>query len=261
MAKLQTKTEPKTQLERIAAVHPKYSALLARQAQLTARYDEIIAEVNGPKGRVDGTVNGTTGAVRYNDVPLAEQARRSQVAWVSQAPKPVAKPVVRNEAAVALIGSDLLSPQPEAETNPEPPRPSWNGERRLSELSSELDTIVEALRLIAIEIPKARLEYSLKVAAERGAAHQGLIERIVDISRGLGDALQDYNSFLDDVRNDSAAWRYLKPLDITAFGELNQPHSPLLNLIAQAVERGHVGGGLPQWNPALSLSQLQSLGD
>jgi hypothetical protein len=43
MAKPQT-TKPLTQLERIAAVHPKYAALLTKHAELAARYEAVIAE-------------------------------------------------------------------------------------------------------------------------------------------------------------------------------------------------------------------------
>jgi hypothetical protein len=122
LAKL--KPEPKSQIERIAAVSPRYATLLTKHAELTARFEEIIEEANGPRGRVDGVVDGKTGAVSYNAVPLAEQARRSQVAWVSQAPKPKPKPIVRHAGAVALL-DDLLPEQAPEETSPAPPPPAF----------------------------------------------------------------------------------------------------------------------------------------
>ena len=156
MAKL--KSEP-THTDKIRSVHEKYAAILSKHAELTARFDEIIEEANGPRGRVDGTVSVTTGDVTYHPVPLSEQFRRSLESWVSQAPKPVAKPVVRHSGAVALVG-DLLSPQPEAELNPPPPPPSWPGQDRLAALGAEAEAIQEALKLLQPEIAKARKQYS-----------------------------------------------------------------------------------------------------
>jgi hypothetical protein len=46
MAK-QTKTEPKSQLDRIGEISPRYRDLLIKQAELLARQEAIKAEVGG----------------------------------------------------------------------------------------------------------------------------------------------------------------------------------------------------------------------
>jgi hypothetical protein len=234
LAKL--KTEPATQLERIAAVHEKYAAVLTKHAELTARFDAIIGEANGPRGRVDGVVDGKTGSVSYHAVPLAEQARRSQVSWVSQAPKPVAKPVVRHSGAVALVG-DLLSPQPVEEISPPPPPPSWSGAPRLAELSAEAEAIQEALKLLAPELARGRKEYSKLVAAQRGGEFSEIVERVVDAARALCTTLLEHHRFIDALRQDGVAYQQLRPLNLERFGNLDEPFSPLMQLILDAVEK------------------------
>ena len=239
MAKL--KSEPKTAIERIAAVSPRYSALISKQAELLARQDAVLAEAR----------------------PLSESCKRAMASWQAQLPKPKPpKPIVRSAAAVALIGSDLLSPQPEEEINPPPPPPTFAGQFELRALTDEAENIQEALRLVATELTSSRKEHSQKVAKERGEAYKLIVSNIIDIARGLGTAIEEHHAFLNEIRLDSVAWRYLCPVDLTAFGELDEAGSILMRLVTDAVERGHVSSGkIPKWNPALSLSQLQNLGD
>jgi hypothetical protein len=251
LAKL--KSEPKTKLDQIREVSPKYAALLEKSAELNARFDEIVEEANGPKGRVDGVVDGKTGAVSYSAVPLAEQARRSQVAWISQAPKPVAKPVVRHSGAVALVG-DLLSPQPETDLNPPPPPPSWSGAPRLAELGAESEAIQEALKLLAPELTKVRRDYSKKVAELRGGDYTERVARAVDAARELGDALQALHDFVNEARLDGVEHRYFRPLNLSQFGDLDS--GPLKKLIADAIELRHTGGKLPDWKMPAPLDYL-----
>jgi hypothetical protein len=258
VAKLpQTKTEPKTQLERIASVSPRYASLLTKHAELTARFEEIVEEANGPRGRVDGVVDGKTGAVRYNAVPLAEQARRSQVAWVSQLPKPKPKPIVRHAGAVALL-DDLLPEQVPEELSPPPPPASWPGEQRLAELGAEAESITEALKLIAPEITKERKQYSRLVAAQRSAEYQQLVLNIVDIVRELGRAIIQHHKFLDQMRHDGVAYSVFKPINLSAYGNLNEPHTPLLAVLIDAAEKGHISlADLPQFKMPVDISYLQ----
>jgi hypothetical protein len=240
MAK-QPKSEPKNQLQRIEEISPRYSALISKQAELLMRQDAVLAEAR----------------------PLNEICKRAMESWQAQLPKPKPpKPVVRNAAAVALIGDGLLSPQPEEEINPPPPPPTFAGQFELRDLTEEAENIQEALKLLATELTKARKEHSQKVAKERGEAYKLIVSSIIDIAVGLGTALEAHTAFLNEVRLDAAGWGYLRPIDTTAFGELHEDGSILRSLILNAVERGHVSGGaIPKWSPALSLSQLQSLGD
>jgi hypothetical protein len=258
VAKLpQTKTEPRTQIERIAAVSPRYASLLTKHAELTARFEEIIEESNGPRGCVDGVVDGKTGAVRYNAVPLAEQARRSQVSWVSQEPKPKPKPIVRHAGAVALVG-DLLPEQPIEETSPPPPRPSWPGEQRLAELGAESEAIQEAIKLLQPELAKARREYSKMVATQRGGEFSEIVARVLDASRGLGDAILAHHEFITEQRLDGVGYQQFRPLNLDRFGNLNEPHTPLLAVLIDAAEKGHIRpADLPQFKMPVDISYLQ----
>jgi hypothetical protein len=246
VAKLpQTKTEPKTQIEHIRDVSPKYAALVTRQEELIARYDEIQAEVN-PRGWVRGTFNEKTGAVTYGDVPLGEQAR-TQPAWTAQLPRPVVKPVVRDAAAVALLG-DLLPEQLPEEIAPQPLPPSWPGQDRYRALGAELESIQAALKLIAPEISKERKQYSRLVAAQCADEYKAMVTNIVDIAKGLGEAMLAHAEFLNQLRLDGVAYAPLLPLNLSAFGSLSEQHTPLLAVIIDAIEKKHVDGGkLPSW--------------
>jgi hypothetical protein len=238
MAK-QPKSEPKSKLEKIAETYPRYSSLLQKQSELLARQEAVHAEAR----------------------PLAERGKRAMASWQAQLPKPKAKPIVRHAGAVALLDG-LLPDQPADELNPPPPRPSWDGEVQLRELSAEAESLVEALKLIAEPLKRARREYSLRVAKERGEAYKLIVSNIIDIAVGLGTALEAHTAFLNEMRLDAAGWRYLRPIDTTAFGEINEDGSIIRSLILNAVEQGHVSGGqIPKWNPALTLSMLQNLGD
>lgn len=189
--------------------------------------------------------------------PLGQEERRSQVSWVVQAPKPQRQPVVRNAAAVALVG-DLLPEQPEEEINPPAPRPSWPGEGRLRELGAESEAIAEALKLIAPELARARKEYSRKVAEQRGAEYQVIVERIVDAAKALGNALIEQHTFINQQRLEGVAWRYLNPLSLNDFGDIDEDFSPLRRLILDAVEKRHVSADqIPDWHMPVSLDRLQ----
>ena len=236
MAKLQTKPEPKSQLERIAEIYPLYSSLLQKHSELLARQEAVYAEA----------------------APLAERGKLVQAPWQAQAPKPKPVKIVRNAAAVALIGDDLLSPQPEAELNPPPPPTSWPGEQRLRELTAESEVIVEALKMLGQELTKARKQYSLMVAKERSSEHAALVDAVVDMARGLGTAIQSYYEFLNEQRLDAVSWKYFGPLNLEAFGNINEVDQPLLKLITQAIELNHVGGGkLTQWKMPADIALFQ----
>jgi hypothetical protein len=256
--KPQTKSEPKTQIERIRDVSPKYAALITRQAELTSRYDAIIEEANGPKDRVDGTLDGKTGEVRYSAVPLAEQFRRSLISWVSQLPKPRPKPVVRNAAAVELVGSDLLSPESDEEINTPEQKPLWSGQDRLAALGAEADVIAAALQLIAPEIRNARKQYSQMVAEQSKEEYQALVTNILDMARGLGQAIQTHHEWTNKKRLDGVAYALFKPINLEAFGNLNEAHTPILAMLIDAAAKGHISpADLPQFKMPIDISHLQ----
>jgi hypothetical protein len=233
LAKIQAK--PKTQLDRIRAVDQHYADLLEKNRELYARQEEVHAETQR----------------------LGQEERRSQVSWVVQAPKPKPQPIRRHAGAVALVG-DLLSPQSEEELNPPPPRPSWAGEQRARELGAESEALAEAIKLLAPEITKARKEYSRKVAGSRKAEYTEIVERVVEAANMLGGALLDHHEFINQQRLDGVAWRYFRPLNLDLFGNLDEPFTPLLGVITDAVEKGHVGAGqIPDWKMPVSLDYLQ----
>lgn len=217
--------EPKTQIDRIREVSPRYADLLAKNSELVARHEAVLAEIR----------------------PLAEEERRHNTSWISQAPKAQPKPIKRHEGAVAILG-DLLPEQPAVELTPPPPRPSWPGEDRLRELGAESESIAEAIRLLSPELRRARKEYSLKVAALSGAEYAGLAESVVDAARKLGDAIQQHHRWIDEQRLNGVAYQAFRPLNLERFGNLGEPGTILAQTIMDAVERGHFGAGkIPQW--------------
>jgi len=230
-----TKSQPKTQIDRIRDVSPKYAALIEKHAELLARQEDVLKEIR----------------------PLAEQDRRARPSWTAQLPKPKPKPIVRHAGAVALVG-DLLPEQPIEETSPPEPRPSWPGESRLRELSAESEAIAEALKLLVPEQMKARKAYSKAVAAQRGGEYSEIVERIVDSARALADAILSQHSFITELRNDGVAYRQFRPIDLSRFGNLNEPDTPLLRLVLDAFELGHVGAGkIPDLKMPADISLFQ----
>jgi hypothetical protein len=135
--KSQTKPETKSQLERIRDTYPRYADLIVKQSALLVRQEVVHALA----------------------VPLAERGKRAMASWQAQLPRAKPVPVVHHAGAAALLGELLPELTPE-QINPPPPRPSWDGEVELSELSAEAESIQEALKLLAGELTKARREYS-----------------------------------------------------------------------------------------------------
>ncbi|MET4804602.1 hypothetical protein [Bradyrhizobium sp. LB11.1] len=226
-----------TQIERIRAVHPGYAALLEKNAQLYARHEEVIAEIK----------------------PLAEESRRSQVSWVAQSPKPKPKPVVRHSGAVELLGN-LLPEQTTEELDPPPPRPAWPGEHILRALGEESEAITEAIKLLAPEIIRAKREYSRKVAEQRGPEYRAIVSTLVDSAKSLADAVLAHHEFIDQQRRDSVSWAHFRPVNLNAFGDLNDDGSPLRRLILDAIEQAHVDASkAPDWRMT-DLLRLQNGG-
>jgi hypothetical protein len=146
-----------------------------------------------------------------------------------------------------LVG-ELLSPQPEHETNPPPLPPNWPGELRYKEIGNELEAIFEALRLLTPELTKARLEYSRLVVAQRKDEYKAIAESVVDAARQLGDAVLRHHQWITTQRLDGVAYTLYRPLLLERFGNIDEAGSPLLRTILDGVEQGHVGSDkTPAW--------------
>lgn len=232
MAKAKT---PMTTIDRIREFSPRYSDLLAKNSELVARHEAVLAEI----------------------APLSEQERRHNISWVAQAPRPQPKPIKRHEGAVALVG-ELLSPQPKDELTPQPLPPAFPGEQRLRELGAESESISEAIRLLGPELKNARREFSTMVATQRKAEYQANAEAVTDAARALGDAILAHHAFIDELRRDGVGYQALRPLHLEPFGNLGEPGTILMRTIMDAVERGHVGAGkIPAWKMPTDILSLQ----
>jgi hypothetical protein len=212
-----TKSDPKSQLDIIAETHQRYRDILVAHRDLLARQDALLAEAK----------------------PLNE-IQRKQPAFVTQAPKPKPQPIKRHEGAVALIGT-LLPEQSAEEISAPAPRPNWEGEGRHREIGRELEAISEALKLLSPELAKARKEYSEKVAAQRGVEYAAIAERIVNASKALFDEILEHYRFLDTQRQNGVAYSLFKPLSLERFQNIDEPSSPLMALVLEAVEKKFVG--------------------
>jgi cell division septum initiation protein DivIVA len=219
-------------MDRIREVSPRYAALLEKNAELRARQEEIFAEIK----------------------PLSEQERRLP-AMVVQAPKLKPKPVVRHSGAVELVGS-LLSPQPEEEISPPAPRPLWPGEDRLRELGKESEAIGQAILLIAPELKAQRLAYSKSVAAQRDAEYKSVAADVVSAASALARAIQCHHEFITEQRLNGVAYSAaFRPLNLERFSNVDEPGSPLLQTVLDAVELGHVGSDkIPAWRMPADIS-------
>lgn len=218
----------------------RYDALLARQAELLARADEIRREV-GAGITTYRTTLAPSGAVTSFGVEedLKVQASRNQLSIESPKPKPV--PKLRHPGGAALL-EGLLEPQPESETNPPEPPASWVGEDRYRAISAEMESLTEAMKLLAEPIAAARKEYSQQVAEQQREEYRAAIaESVVAAAQALGNAIESHYEYLDTLRLAGVEWRLLRPLDLSAFGDLAESHTPLRRLIDNAVYQGWVG--------------------
>lgn len=231
----------------------RYDALLARQADLLARADELRREAGA------GVTTYKTSTSAAGDVTgfrveedLRTQASRNQLSIESPKPRPV--PKIRHPGAAALL-EGLLPEQAPEELNPPEAPSSWAGENRYREISSEMGDITEALKLIGPEIEKARKQYSKEVLAERADEYRQVAANIVDTARAFGKALMGQYAFLDDLRLSGVDWRRLRHLNLAVFGDIGEVGTPLKRLITDAVEQGHVSADkIPDWK--LSIHQV-----
>ncbi len=255
---LAKQTKPTTQLDRIREVSPRYADLLEACEKYTARFDEIKREVGGNASTWLTQLDSANNIVSQGwEESLGARAVRNR-SWVDETPRqnqPKPRPVVRHAGAVELLG-DLLPPQPDSEVNPPPLPQAWPERDRYQSLAAEQESINEALKLLSIEIEHERKSYSKQVAEQRLAAYSERVERAVDAARSLGDAIVEIYAYLNQARFDGVELRHFKPVNLEQFGDL-RGGSPLYEMIANAVQNGHVGGGkLPSWKVPGPLALL-----
>ncbi len=237
-------------------VSSRYSALLTKRAELSARFDELRAELGGNTTTCITTTNAAGDVTGHRVVEsLGAEAVRHRT-WTAEQPRPQPKPKVRHAGGAALLGH-LLPEPPQEEFNPQPLPSEWSRQDRYREISREIESITEALKLIDPEIEKARREHSQHVAAERIGDYSVLVERAVDRARELGDALLEMHSFINHVRLGGVERKYFRPVNLEAFGDLAMDFTPLMALVRRAVELGHVDAEkLPDWKMPAPLDYL-----
>jgi hypothetical protein len=226
-----TKPTPKQDLR---TVHPDYAAVADKLNELHKRADELAALAR----------------------PLNEQAHRHQISWIAQSPKPKPKPVERHAGAAALLG-DLLPPLTPEEIEPPPPPPAWPGEAELRALGAESEAVQEAIRLLQPVWARARAEGSKKVCEQRLPEYRQLVAKLVNAAKQLGDAVLEHHTFVDEIRQQGASWSFLRPLNLEAFGSLDEAYSPVRRVITDAIEAGHVDASAePAWAMPTDLARL-----
>ena len=232
MAKI--KSEPKTQIERIREVSPRYADLLVKNSELYAQREVAFKELR----------------------PLAEADRATRPDEMFPQRKAPPKPIKRHSGAVSLVGH-LLTPQPEQEVNP-PPLYVSPTENRRRELSEQIESLTEAILLLAPELRRAKRDYSAKVAGQLRSEYVAHVEAVVDTAKGLGDAIFAHHEFINARRLDGVAYQEFRPIRLDSFGNLDDPYAPLMRVILEAVERGHVGAGkIPTWKMSAGIWSLQ----
>lgn len=235
----------------------RYDALLARQADLLARADELRSEVGSGVTTYRTTVSAAGNVTGLGvEEDLKTRAGRNQLSIESPKPKPV--PKLRHPGAAALL-EGLLPEQPPEELNPPDPPPSFAGEARYRDITREMGDITEALKLIGPEIEREHRAYSNRVLAERADEYRQIAANLVDTARAFGQAMFDQYRFIDSLRLSGVDWRNLRRLNITAFGDLADTSNPLKRLLADAMEQGHVSANkIPDWKLPVNHQVLMS---
>jgi hypothetical protein len=225
-------TKPATKQD-LRAVHPEFAAASDKLNELHRRADELAALMR----------------------PLNEEARRHQIGWISQSPKPRAKPVERDAGAVALLG-DLLPPLTADEIDPPPPMPAWPREGELRALGAESVSVQEAIKWLGKIWARERAVGSKKLCEQRLPEYRQLVAKLVDAAKHFGDALVEHHTFVDGIRLQGASWSFLRPLNLEPFGSLDSD-SPVTRMIGDAIEFGHVPAEAdPKWKMPTDLARL-----
>lgn len=233
----------------LRSVHPEYARLSDRLQELVALEAELLDQVHKPQP-------GTETTLDVEGISLAEQSRRQAISWVEQSPKPKAFPVQRHPGAVALLGDLLPPPVPEEVRQPEH-RESWPGSAKLKELGDLIEAAREAQKLIHPHLARARAEGSAKLCEMRKPEYQALVAKIADATKALGDLLVQHHGFIDELRCQGAAWSFLRPLNLEPFGSVDDRSSVLRQVIADAIEAGHVPPEAdPKWSMPTDLQRL-----
>jgi hypothetical protein len=63
---------------------------------------------------------------------------------------------------------------------------------------------------------------------------------------------------LNQQRLDGVAYSQFKPITLDSYGNLNEPHTPLLAVLIDAAEKGHISpADLPKFKMPIDISYLQ----
>lgn len=225
-------TKPVTKQD-LRAVHPEFAAVSDKLNELHRRADELAVLVR----------------------PLNEEARRFQVGWIAQSPKPKPKPVERHAGATALLG-DLLPPLTADEIDPPPLKPAWPKEAELRALGIESEAVQEAIKLLGPIWARERAVGSKKVCEQRLPEYRQLVAKLVAAAKQFGDVLLEHHTFVDGIRLQGASWSFLRPLNLEPFGSLDGD-SPVTRMIGDAIEFGHVPAEAdPKWTMPTDLPRL-----
>jgi len=228
-------------------VGPVWAERRAKLAELYAREQELLDAIHKPRG--GGVAGPAEGGYRLvqEGVSLAEEGRRHSIGWVDQLPKAKVMPKERHAGAVELLGS-LLPEQTPEELAPAQPRPSWPGKAELDALGEELEKVRFAIAYLTPETAKAHAEASKSFCEARRPEYAALVARMVEAVTLLGCAIIDHRNYLRDARLEGASVSFLRPVSTEQFGFVGEAGTPLLRLIDDSIEAGHVpADSRPAW--------------
>lgn len=212
-------------------LHPAYAGMQDRFEKLTARYDEIICELDpiNDRRRRDGSNDAV-------EISLRAYARAHP-----PAPPPPPRP-----GALALLEGTTAEPPP-----PRPPvevfqvRPDDADYERLT---AELADVEAALQILRPELERARLEASKKLAEHVLPLYRKVANRYILALIELGEAAHEHERFIFSVKN--SAWSCLRPIAVAdELGKPTDPASIICQLVGFAIDTGHISQNVipPTW--------------
>jgi hypothetical protein len=149
--------------------------------------------------------------------------------------------------AVELLGSLLPAQTPE-ELAPVEPRPSWPGKPELDGLGAEVDKIRHAIEYLTTATAEAHAEASKRFCEARRPEYAAVVARMAEAAKLLGSAIIDHRNYLREARLEGASVSFLRPVSTEQFGFVGEAGTPLLRLIDDSIEAGHVAGdSRPVW--------------
>jgi hypothetical protein len=171
----------------------------------------------------------------------------NSISWVDQLPKQKVLPKERNARAVELLGN-LLPEQTPEELSPAPPRPSWPGKPELDALGEEVETVRAMIDLLTRETAKAHSDASKLFCEARRPEYAAIVARMAEAAKLLGSAIIDHRNYLREARLEGASVSFLRPVSTEHFGFVGDAGTPLLRLIDDSIEAGHLPtDSRPKW--------------